>query len=82
MSRSDDGEVPPVECRDFGDGEAFRDRDDGCVRGAEREVGVLFDQVGHACVVGRASSAGTRSPLAMLRRNIDSTRPPASRPSR
>ena len=58
MSRTDDNEVPSVERRDFSDVDAFRDRDDGCVRGAEREVGVLLDQVGYACVVSRREVYG------------------------
>lgn len=51
MPRADDAEVAVVEGRDFGDPQPFGDRDHGGVGGAEREVGVGVDQVGHALVV-------------------------------
>ena len=47
MRGADRPEVPLVDCRDVGSAEAFGDRDHGGVCRAQREVGVLPDEVGH-----------------------------------
>lgn len=52
VSGTDDAEVAAVEGRDFDDLQSLGYRDDGCVGGAEREVGVGVDQLSHAFVVG------------------------------
>ena len=48
MARSDCVEVPTIEGCDFGDAEPLGNCDDRSVRGAEREVGIGFDELGHS----------------------------------
>ena len=44
----DDGEVPPVECGDFGDGETLCSGHDRGVDGAERKIAVAGDEFSDA----------------------------------
>lgn len=63
MAGANDGEVAPIEGRDGADAQAFGQRDDGCVRGAEGHVEVAAGQLGDAGEVwaaqfGEAKAAG------------------------
>ena len=53
MARHDDREVAAVEGRHALDTDSFGDRDDGRVGGAETQVGVPLDQLGHTSQVIR-----------------------------
>jgi hypothetical protein len=51
VARADDGEVPAVECADVGLVEPLGQRDDRRVGAAERQIGVLLDELGGASQV-------------------------------
>ena len=52
MSRSDDGEVPPIQRRDPGHPEPFGERDDRGIHRPERQVVIRGDEIGDPEPVG------------------------------
>jgi hypothetical protein len=69
VSRTYDGEVPPVERHDLVHGRAFGERDDRRVGRTEREIVVPAHQLAGAPVVSRGQVAGWKPPSASARRN-------------
>ena len=62
----------PVKGEDLSDAEAFRDRDDTCVRGAERQVRVALNELGGSGEVVGPRFTRSNVPTATERRNAAS----------
>lgn len=71
MARADGAEVAAIE-RDHQVGpEAFRERDDGSISAAQREVGVLLDEIGDAGPVLRTGGLDVEIPKAPQERGLN-----------
>lgn len=79
MTQAHGMKVASVESRHLGHAESLGNGDDRGVGGAEREVGVGVDQVGHAFVVGEFEVDDGDSAGRELRRKFASTAGPALR---